>query len=207
MNDNTKKSTIGKIYDPMEKELMDLRRKAHRLCTMYNQTFEEEFDKRKEILDELLPNRGEGVYIQGPCQFDYGKFTTIGDGSYMNFNFTCLDTCLVNIGKNVFIGPNVSLLTPIHPLLPEERNSYFDKDLGYYTDKEYGKPITIKDNCWIAGNVTVQGGVTIGEGCVIGCGSVVTRDIPDGYLAFGNPCRPIRKITNEDSIYLKKELF
>ena len=90
--------------------------------------------------------------------------------------------------------------------MPDERKMYVNK-LGRVTDMEYAKPITIKSNTWIASNVTICGGVTIGEGCVIGAGSVVTRDIPDGVFAAGNPCKVIRKITQEDSIYLKKDLF
>ena len=117
----------------------------------------------------------------------------------MNFNFTCLDCAPVKIGCNVFMGPNVSLLTPMHPFRFQERNIYKRED-GVYTDREYAKPITIGDNCWLAGNVTVCGGVTIGSGSVIGAGSVVTRDIPSGVLAAGNPCRVIREITEEDRL-------
>ena len=99
------------------------------------------------------------------------------------------------------IGPNVTLATPMHPLLPEERNVRKREDGSLYT-LEYAKPITIKDNCWLASNVVVGGGVTIGEGCVIGAGSVVTRDIPPYSLAVGNPCRVIRKITEKDHMIL-----
>ena len=94
------------------------------------------------------------------------------------------------------IGPNVTLATPMHPFLPEERNSRKREDGSFY-NLEQEKPITIKDNCWLASNVVVCGGVTIGEGCVIGAGSVVTRDIPPYSLAAGNPCRVIRKITEK----------
>ena len=94
----------------------------------------------------------------------------------------------------------------MHPLLPEERNLRLKED-GTAYDLEYAKPITIEDDCWLASNVTVCGGVTIGKGTVIGAGSVVTKDIPSGVFAAGNPCRVIRKITEDDSIYLKKELF
>ena len=107
-----------------------------------------------------------------------------------------LDCAPVNIGSNVFIGPNVSILTPIHPLRWQERNM-FEKPDGSLTDLEYAKPVTIEDNCWIAGNVTICGGVTIGTGSVIGAGSVVTRAIPQGVVAVGNPCRVLKKVEQE----------
>ena len=199
------KMLAGKIYDPTDPELTKLRQKAHRLSAEYNQSMEDD-KRRPAILKELLPDMGENVYLQGPVQFDYGCFTSMGKNSYANFNFTCLDCCPVTIGENVFFGPNVSILTPVHPLRYQDRNPYIKED-GMATDKEYARPITIKDNCWIAGNVTICGGVTIGSGCVIGAGSVVTRDIPDNVIAAGVPCRVIREITEEDSLENHPELF
>ena len=108
----------------------------------------------------------------------------------------------VEIGDNVFIGPHCSLATGIHALIGEERRISVDEN-GKAHDYEYGKPIKIENDVWIATNVTVCAGVTIGEGAVIGAGSVVTKDIPAGVLAYGNPCKVIRKITKEDSIFLK----
>ena len=198
------KMISGKIYDPSDKELTQLRQNAHRLCTEYN-VLPETDEKRGEVLKSLGIN-GSAFYLQGPVQFDYGCFTTIGVNSYANFNFTCVDCCPVTIGNNVFMGPNVSLLTPMHPLRWQDRNQYAKPD-GTMTDKEYAKPITIGNNCWIAGNVTVCGGVTIGDGCVIGAGSVVTRDIPPNSLAVGVPCRVIRGITEADSLENHPELF
>lgn len=197
------KMLSGKIYDPSDKELFSLRTKAHKLCLEYNQLLETDV-RRKEILQEL--SISSDVYLQGPIQFDYGCFTSIGEKTYINFNFTCLDCFPVTIGKNVFFGPNVSLLTPVHPLRYQDRNSYLKND-GTLTDNEYAKPITIGNNCWIAGNVTICGGVTIGDGCVIGAGSVVTRDIPPSSFAAGVPCRVIRTITEEDSLKNHPELF
>jgi maltose O-acetyltransferase len=112
----------------------------------------------------------------------------------------------VTIGDNVFFGPNVSLLTPVHPLRFQDRNQY-QNEKGMMTDKEYAKPIVIGSNCWIAGNVTVCGGVKIGQGSVIGAGSVVTRDIPDNVIAAGVPCRVIREITAEDDLMNHPELL
>ena len=131
-----------------------------------------------QILRELLSATKELPYLQAPVYFDYGCNTFFGKFSSAN-------------------GPNVTLATPMHPLLPEERNIRKREDGSFY-NLEYAKPITIKDNCWLASNVVVCGGVTIGEGCVIGAGSVVIRDIPPYSLAVGNPCRVIRKITEKD---------
>ena len=193
------KMLAGKIYDPSDETLLAIRTKAHKLCQTYNQTADTEEKAREQMLRDLIPDCAKGVYLQGPIYFDYGEFTTIGENTFANFNFTVLDTCPVHIGNNVFIGPNVSLVTPMHPFRFQERNIYKRED-GVYTDREYAKPITIGDNCWLAGNVTVCGGVTIGSGSVIGAGSVVTRDIPSGVLAAGNPCRVIREITEEDRL-------
>ncbi len=199
------KMLAEKIYDPADRTLIRRRETAHDLSLRYNQCREAD-PERKKIIKELLPDAGENVYIQGPIQFDYGCFTKIGKNTFINFNFTCLDCCPVDIGKDVFFGPNVSILTPVHPLCYQDRNIY-RRDDGTNTDREYAKPITIKDNCWIAGNVTICGGVTIGEGTVIGAGSVVTKDIPGGVVAAGVPCRVIRKITEEDSLENHPELF
>ena len=195
----------GKIYDPTDEELTILRTKAHRLSQHYNTLFEDD-DLRNTIIDELIPSKGEGLYLQGPIYFDYGIFTSFGKNCYANFNFTVLDVCPVNIGSNVFFGPNCSLMTPLHPLRWQERNIKFKDDKIAYDD-EYAKPINIGDNCWIAANVVITGGVTIGEGCVIGAGSVVTKDIPANSLVAGNPCKVIREINEKDSIKYKKELF
>ena len=188
------KMLAGELYDPNEEELLLLRRKAHKLCQEYN-LLDETDEHREKILAELIPNKKSGLTLQGPIQFDYGAFTSFGENCYANFNFTCIDCAPVTIGRNVFFGPNVSILTPIHPLRWQERNPFVRKD-GVLTDSEYAKPITIGDNCWIAGDVTICGGVTIGEGSVIGAGSVVTRDIPSNVLAVGNPCRAIKQIDN-----------
>lgn len=198
------KMLAGKLYDPSDKVLAALRAKAHELCQAYNHLPETD-EKRIEIIKEL-GIAGTDLYLQGPIQFDYGCFTSIGARFYANFNFTCLDCCPVTIGDDVFFGPNVSLLTPMHPLRWQERNMYTKPD-GTATDREYGKPITIGSNCWLAGNVTVCGGVTIGEDSVIGAGSVVTRDIPPHSLAAGVPCRVIREITKADALEHRADLF
>jgi maltose O-acetyltransferase len=152
------------------------------------------------------PTAAKALFLQGPLQFDYGCYTKFGKRCYANFNLVVLDVCPVVFGDDVFIGPNCSFVSPMHAYLPEERNLKQRPDGSYY-DLEYGKPITVGNNCWFGSNVTVCGGVTIGDGCVIGAGSVVTRDIPANSLAAGSPCRVIRQITEQDSVKHHPELF
>ena len=191
------KMLSGKVYNPYVEGMIEERALAHRLCRDYNYTTEDDAEKRKAILDELMPDRADGVYLQGPIYFDFGKNISMGKNSYANFNFTVLDEGRVTIGENVFIGPNVSLLCPIHPLPHQDRNTGMERAGG----------ITIKDNCWLGGSVTVCAGVTIGEGCVIGAGSVVTKDIPANSLAVGNPCRVLREITEADRLSAHPEWY
>jgi len=200
------KMIAGKIYNPAHPDVNKLAHDQHRLVMEYNRLFDTD-PKRDELIKKIFPNHKGLIYIQGDLYVDYGVNTFIGENFYANNHLTILDTCLVTIGDNCFFGPNVSIYTPLHPLMFEERNQYFDETISRNTDKEYGTPVTIGNNCWFGGNVTVLPGVKIGNGCVIGAGSVVTHDIPDNFLAYGNPCKAIRKITSEDSIYLKKKLW
>ncbi len=173
------KMITGEMYYPSDEELTKIREKAHRLLQDYNNTYEEEYEKREQILKELLPNMDEGTYLQGPISFDYGVFTTFGKNCYANFNLTVLDCCPVNIGDNVLFGPNCTIATALHPFLAEERAEVI----------EFAKPVVIESDCWIASNVVICAGVKIGKGSVIEAGSVVTRDVPPNSLAAGNPCR------------------
>ena len=184
------------IYDPMDKELVDLRTKAHRLSKDYSDTYDDEFDKRKVILKELLPNASDDVNIEGPVYFDYGVNTYIGKRFFANFNFTVLDCAKVIIGDDVFIAPNVSIYTAYHPIKYKDRNGYLRED-GVITDKEYAKEIVIGSNVWIGGSVTILPGVHIGDGCVIGAGSVVTKDTEPSSIYVGNPAKMLKRIDNE----------
>lgn len=200
------KMISGAMYNSSDKALVDRRLLARKYCRLFNTedldtTFNEPSEnqvapkgkRRRELLQTLIPDLGEGSFIQGPLQVDYGINIHAGKNFFANYNLTIMDVCPVTIGHDVFFGPNISLLTPMHPLDYKERNAQVD-DRGQVYNLEYGKPIKIGDNCWFGGNVTVIGGVTIGSGCVIGAGSVVTHDIPDHSLAAGNPCRVIREI-------------
>ena len=194
------KSLAGDLYDTSDAELADRRELAHGLCTEYNLTKDGDKQKRAEILDVLLPHRAPGAYLQGPVYFDYGDNIYLGENFYANFHFTVLDCGKVKIGDNVMIGPNCSIYTAIHPMLPEERNYRFRED-GTPYNIEFTKPVTIGNDCWICGSVTILGGVKIGDGCVIGAGSVVVKDIPAGTFAAGNPCKPMRPSTEKDRLF------
>ena len=195
------KMLAGALYDPSDPELTALRVKARKLARRYDQIDEDEPERQRALLTELLPNTPFLPCLQAPVRFDYGCNTRFGTDCFANFNFTCLDVCPVEIGDNAFIGPNVTIATPLHPKLPEERNVRTRAD-GTVYNLEYARPVTIGRNCWLGANVVVCGGVTIGEGCVIGAGSVVTRDIPPHTLAAGSPCRVIRPLGEGDRMEL-----
>ncbi len=148
-----------------------------------------------ELLRALFGKAGKNIWLEPPFHCDYGWNIEVGDNFFANYNLTILDVCKVTIGDNVQIAPNVSLYAAGHPVHPASRNS------GY----EYGAPITIGSNVWLGGSTVVLPGVAIGEGTVIGAGSVVTKDIPAGCIAAGNPCRVLRTITEADRPFYFKD--
>ena len=200
------KMLSGKLYDISDKELVAQYKETRRLVRAYNATDDNDEVEKAVILKRLMGAFGENSLMMAPVQFDYGVNTYVGKGCHFNYNLTVLDCGRVDVGDDVFIGPNCTLATPVHPMLSEERKAKMKED-GTKYDLEYAKPIVLKNGVWLASNVVVCGGVTIGENSVIGAGSVVTRDIPSGVFAAGNPCRVIRPLTDADSVYLKKELF
>ena len=187
------KMLAGKLYDPTDKELSEQRTAAHSLCFKINHTDPAFSTRIKKLMKKLIPNIGEDTTIEAPIMVDYGENITIGDRCFINFNLTALDCAAVNIGNDVFIGPNVTIVPPVHPMDAQERKLRRKPDGSLY-DLEYALPVTIGDRAWIASDVTICGGVEIGEDVVIGAGSVVTKDIPAGSFAAGNPCRVIKKI-------------
>lgn len=198
------KMLAGELYIPADEELTALRKRVRRLAKAFNDTDEEEADKRQELLRAMFGKCGEHITCEPPIRFDYGCNTEVGECFFSNFNLVVLDCANVKIGKQCFIGPNVTIATPVHALLPQDRMMRPDGRGGVF-DYEYARPITIGDDVWLASNVIVCGGVTIGSGTVIGAGSVVTRDIPAGVFAAGNPCRVIRKLTEQDKMRLPNE--
>ena len=196
----------GVLFAPGDRELRDMKLKAHKLDLDYNKTYEDETELRAAILKELLGGFGEGSFLQGPITFHYGVHTFIGKRFFGNFNLTVQDDATVTIGDDCNFGPNVTIVTPEHPLIKEERRFLLDQN-GEVRHMCYAKPVTIGNDCWLGANVVVCPGVTIGNGCVIGAGSVVTRDIPDNCVAAGVPCRVIREITEEDSMQNHPELL
>lgn len=145
----------------------------------------------RPIFQTLLGHIGEDFWIEPPFYCDYGKHIHIGEHFYANCDCVMLDVCDITIGDHVFLAPRVCIYTAAHPIDAGARNSGL----------EYGKPVTIGSSVWVGGNTVINPGVTIGDNVVIGSGSVVTRDIPSGVVAAGNPCRILRPITEEDKTY------
>lgn len=189
----------GGLFASEAPELVAKKRKAHRLSQDYNNLYDEDSEARENILRELLHTVGEGTLMLGPIRFHYGCHTQIGSHCFINFNFTVQDDAFVTIGDHCNFGPNVTIVTPLHPMLPNERRSLVCSD-GIERFLCYAKPVTIGNDCWFGANAAVCPGVTISDSCVIGAGSVVTKNIPANSFAAGSPARVIRSITEDDTV-------
>ncbi len=174
----------GELYDPMDRDLVLARARARDLCQALNATGEAETDRRRRILGDLFGSGGDSVWMQPPFFCDYGSNIELGERVFFNFNCIVLDVCPVRIGSFTMFGPAVQVLTPMHPMNAELRRR-----------EEFGKPVEIGSDVWVGAGALILPGVRIGSRSVIGAGSVVTRDVPDGVLAAGNPCRVVREIT------------
>ena len=173
----------GELYDPMDAELVTARTSARNLCQLLNASAEADTGTRRQILEELFGAGGDSVLMQPPFFCDYGANIELGERVFFNFNCIILDVCPVRIGSFTLFGPSVQILTPMHPWNAEARRK-----------KEFGKPVEIGSDVWVGGGAIILPGVRIGARAVIGAGSVVSRDIPDGTFAAGNPCRVVREI-------------
>lgn len=206
MTREEEKIMAGKLFCPGDPELNAIKLRCHNLCSEYNRTFEDETEKRSELVKQIFGSFGEKSFVQGPLTVHYGVHTHIGDRFFGNFNLTIQDDATVTIGNDCNFGPNVTIVTPIHPMIASERK-LMRNEKGEPTRFCYAKPVTIGNDCWFGANVVVCPGVTIGDGCVIGAGAVVTRDIPANSFAAGNPCRVIREITESDSMIHKPDIM
>ncbi|MGN1261552.1 MAG: sugar O-acetyltransferase [Candidatus Enteromonas sp.] len=191
----------GLLYNPMDPELSALHAEAIRLADEYNRLPTKEEKARQEILRQLFPHAGEGLHIEGTVHADYGINTYMGKECFFNFDTVILDCCPVHIGDHLMAGPGTQIVTPVHPLLADERRIQ-DYEDGHY-DLEYAKPIEIGNDVWLATRVIVCGGAKIGDGAVIGAGSVVLGEIPPRTFAAGIPAKVIRPLTDQDSVFKK----
>ena len=199
MTAEEKRIFAGVLFQPGDPELKAIKRKAHKLNQDYNRLYEDQVEERQAILKELIGEIGEGTFLQGPITFHYGVHTRIGKRTFINFNFTVQDDAPVTIGNDCNFGPNVTIVTPQHPLLPDERFQMLDPE-GTPRHVCYAQSVTIGNDCWFGANVVICPGVTIGDNCVIGAGSVVTRDIPANSIAAGVPCKVLRPLSEKDSM-------
>ena len=183
METERQKMLAGELYNPLDSELRAARERARDLCQALNATRESQQTERRRILRDLFGAGGDTVSMQPPFYCDYGSNTHLGTRVFFNFNCVVLDVCEVRIGDFTLFGPGVQILTPLHPLNAASRR-----------EREFGKPIEIGADVWVGGGALILAGVHVGSRAVIGAGSVVTRDIPEGVFAAGNPCRVIRDV-------------
>ena len=186
--DQEKRIFDGVLFCPGDAKLKAIKARSHHLSALYTRSMEEEEDLRNELLEQILGELPEGIRIQGPLFFHYGVHTKIGKRFFGNYNLTIQDDAPVTIGDDCNFGPNVTIATAGHPVLPELREK------GY----QYNVPVHIGRNCWLGAGVIVLPGVTIGDNTVIGAGRIVTKDIPANVVAVGNPCRVLREIGQKD---------
>ena len=185
----------GYLYK-LDETLFAAHLNSKRICRLLNATPETEVPRRKELVQELFAEAGEGSYVEPPFHCDYGYNVTVGRHFYCNYDCVFLDCGKITIGDHVMLGPKVQIYTATHPIDPDVRR--FGHDMGI--------PVTVGNDVWIGGGSILCPGCSIGDGTVIGAGSVVTQAIPAGVVAAGNPCRVIRPITEEEKAHWQSQL-
>ena len=190
------KMHTGELYLPGDEEIMREQLKCLDRLYDFNNTRPTELDKRTAMLKEMFAEIGERCYIEPPLRTNFGgRHVHFGNDVYANFNLTLVDDTHIYVGDNTMFGPNVTVATAGHPILPELREKMY----------QYNMPVHIGKNCWIGAGALILPGVTIGDNTVIGAGSVVTKDIPANSVAVGNPCRVLRPIGERDREYYFKD--
>lgn len=186
----------GKLYLTSDEEIVKEQTMCLEKLYDYNATRPLEQEKRASLLKEMFAEIGEGCYIEPPLHANFGgRHVHFGKNVYANFNLTLVDDTHIYVGDHTMIGPNVTIASAGHPILPELREK------GY----QFNMPVHIGKNCWIGAGVVIVPGINIGNNTVIGAGSIVTKDIPANSVAVGNPCRVIREINDRDREYYFKD--
>lgn len=186
----------GELYYPSGDEIMNEQLSYVNMQYDFNMTRPTELDKREEMLKKMFAEIGDGCYIEPPLHANWGgHHVHFGKGVYANFNLTLVDDTHIYVGDYTLFGPNCVIATASHPIDPVLRQEAY----------QYNLPVHIGKNCWLGAGVIVCPGVTIGDNTIIGAGSVVTKDIPSGVVAFGNPCRVHREVTERDKEYYYKD--
>lgn len=194
--ESKKRMLEGRLYLPTDEGLMKEQLNSLEKLYDFNATRPLEQEKRNEMLKEMFAEIGHDCYIEPPFHANWGgKHVHFGDWVYANFNLTLVDDGHIYVGNNVMFAPNVTIATATHPIQPKLR----EQGIQYNVDVHIG------NNVWIGAGATVLPGVTIGDNSVIGAGSLVTKDIPSGVVAVGNPCRVIREIGERDDLYYYKD--
>lgn len=196
MSDMKEKMHNGELYLPGDEEIMRMQEKCLEKLYDFNRTRPSEYEKRMSMLREMFAEIGENCYIEPPFYANWGgKHIHFGNNVYCNFSVTMVDDTHIYVGDSTMIGPNVTIASAGHPILPELRKKAY----------QYNMPVRIGKNCWIGAGVVIVPGVTIGDNTVIGAGSVVNKDIPSDVIAVGNPCRVLREINEHDRKFYFKD--
>ena len=196
MSEMKDKMHTGELYYPEDKEIMSEQEKCLEKLYDFNRTRPSELEKRGEMLREMFAEIGEDCYIEPPFYANWGgKHVHFGKHVYCNFAVTMVDDTHIYVGDNTMIGPNVTVATAGHPILPQLREKAY----------QYNMPVHIGKNCWIGAGAVIVPGITVGDNSVIGAGSVVTRDVPPNTVAAGNPCRVMREINEHDRQFYFKD--